>query len=50
MRTTSKNRLTVIAWLVSALLTVVMYVLYYTFRPDGYEAPFSPREVVNWIW
>jgi hypothetical protein len=50
MRITSKNRSTVIAWLVTALLTVVMHVLYDTFRLDGYESPFLPREVVNWIW
>ena len=50
MRITSKNRSTVIAWLVTALLTAVMYVMYYTFRPDGYEYPHPPREVINWIW
>jgi hypothetical protein len=39
-----------IAWLATALLMIVMYVLYYTFRLDSYEYPFPPREAVNWIW
>ncbi len=49
MRITSKNRSTVIAWLVTGLLTAVMCVLYYTFRLDGYEFE-TPYKVVNWIW